>query len=316
MASPELMRAAAQVAIVDAATAEAVTALRAAGVRSVVLKGPGLTAWLYQDAALRRYGDTDLLVAPWDRARADALLAQLGYVRTLAAADVPHPERELYAETWRRERTRSSIDLHLTLAGARAPAERAWAALSRSPERLRVGSAEVEIPSIPARALHVALHAAHHGSGSGKPVEDLRRALERAGADTWRAAADLARELDALDAFAAGLGMLPAGLAVAAGLGLERPRSVEVELKAGDERPLAVSLEWLAQARGARARARLVRTLLAPSPGWVRQTYPFARRGRRALAAAYLVRLLRVPRFGAQALVAWRRARRAVGGRR
>jgi Uncharacterised nucleotidyltransferase len=314
VASPDLLRAAARVAIVDAATVEVVKTLREAGVRSVVLKGPGLTAWLYGEVGLRPYGDTDLLVAPWDRERVEVLLARLGYVRTLGDGEVPQPNRELHAETWRRERSGSSIDLHRTLNGARAPAERAWEALSRSTEPLRLGSTEVEIPSIPARALHVALHAAYHGALSGKPVEDLRRALDRADEDTWRTAAALARELDALDSFVAGLGLIPQGRTLADWLGLEATRSVEVELKAGADPPIALALEWLAQAPGARARAHLVRQLLLPSPAWVRLTFPFARRGRRALAAAYLVRLLRVPRYGVQAVVAWRRARRAVRG--
>jgi hypothetical protein len=312
VASPELLRAAARVAIVDAATVEVVGTLRAAGVRSLLLKGPGLTSWLYEDARLRPYGDTDLLVAPWDRQRVEELLVRLGYVRTLGDGDVPQPDRELHAETWRRARGSSSIDLHRTLNGARAPAEQSWRALAGSTERLRVGTIEVEIPNIPARALHVALHAAFHGALSGKPVEDLRRALDRGDEATWRTAAALARELDAVDAFAAGLGLLPQGRTMAEVLGLEAPRSVEVELKASADPPLAVSLEWLAQAPDGRARARLVRQLLLPSPAWVRQTHPFARRGRRALAMAYLVRLLRVPRYGVQAVVAWRRARRTV----
>jgi len=177
---------------------------------------------------------------------------------------------------------------------------------------MRVGSTEVEIPGLAGRALHVVLHAAYHGARSRKPVEDLERALARTDDEAWRAACELAREIDATDAFAAGLRLLPRGRAVADRLGLSGPRSVEVALKAGADPPLAASFEWLAATRGLRAKARLCRRLLAPSPAWVRQTYPFARRGRRALGAAYLLRLTRIPRYGAQAFIAWRRARRAV----
>jgi hypothetical protein len=312
VASHDLVRAAARVAIVDRATAEVVRAIQDAGMRCILLKGPGLSEWLWDDAPLRPYGDTDLLVGPLERPRVERLLGELGYVRTLGDGDVPQPDRELHAETWRRDPSAPAVDLHRTLNGARAPAERAWAALSRSTERLRVDSVEVEIPSLPARALHVVLHAAYHGERSGKPVADLERALERAPDETWREAAALARELDAEDAFAAGLGLLPQGRALRARLDLGGPRSVEVSLMAGANRPLAVSLEWLAQARGPRAKARLARQLLLPSPAWVRESYPFARRGRRALATAYLLRLTRIPRYGVQAVVAWRRARRAV----
>jgi hypothetical protein len=50
----------------DVATAEVVEALRAAGVRSIVLKGPSIARWLYADGQPRPYGDTDLLVSPAD----------------------------------------------------------------------------------------------------------------------------------------------------------------------------------------------------------------------------------------------------------
>jgi hypothetical protein len=314
VASPELLRAAARVAIVDKATVEVVGALRGRGIRSILLKGPGLVAWLYDDGVLRTYGDTDLLVAPWDLDRARAVLGELGYVRTLAGGDVPQPGRELHAETWEPPRGGPAVDLHSTLNGARAPAEMAWRALAVATHRLPLAGTEVEVPSIPGRALHVALHAAYHGELSGKPVEDLRRALERAGAETWRTGAALARELDAAEAFAAGLRLLPEGRQVAEELELPPPSSVEIELKAGADAPLAASLEWLAVAPGWRARLALLRDLLVPSAAWVRQSYPFARRGRRALVAAYLFRLLRIPRYGAQAVVAWRRARRKVSG--
>jgi hypothetical protein len=312
MSPPDRLEAAARLAMVDSATEELVTALRSADVRCLLLKGPGFTSWLYGDAELRPYGDTDILVDPRERDRAERVLADLGYVRTLGDGDVPLPDREFHSDTWSRARGASSIDLHRTLGGARASAQRAWAALSRDTEILRVGSTDVEIPGAAGRALHVALHAAYHGARSGKPIEDLERALARTDDDLWREARSLALELDASDAFAAGLRLLPEGRAVAGRLGLMGPRSVEVALKADADPPLAASFEWLVAARGVRAKARLCRQLLLPSPAWIRQTYPFARRGRRALAAGYLWRLTRIPRYGVQGVVAWRRARRTV----
>jgi hypothetical protein len=306
---------AARLAIVDGATAELVERLRSAGLRCLLLKGPGFSSWLYDRAEVRPYGDTDVLVDPAQRPRVEQLLEGLGYARVLSERDVPSAGTAFHSDTWRRQRDGSTVDLHRTLNGARAPDERAWEALSRTTERLRVGSVEVEIPGLPAQALHAALHAAYHGARSGKPVEDLRRALARAPNAAWTAADELAREIDATDAFAAGLRLVPEGRAVAAALGLETPRSVEVELRAGADPPLAASFEWLAQAPGLRAKASLCRRLLFPSAAWVRESYPFAYSGRAALAAAYLVRLLRVPRYGLQALVAWRRTRRIVRSR-
>jgi hypothetical protein len=302
---------AAQLAIVDAATAEAAAALRRAGVRCILLKGPVLTSWLYADGRPRPYGDTDLLVSPTDQARAAAALQELGYAPTLTGEELP-PGHDAYADTWTRRDPPTAIDLHVTLGGARAPADRAWGLLSRDTERLEVGGAEVETLGAAGRALHVALHAGHHGARSGKPVDDLARALERADEATWRAAARLAGELDAVDAFAGGLRILPAGAALAGAIGLPAARSVEAELKAATAPPLAVGLERLARAPGARAKASLLGRLLVPSPAWVRSTYPVARRGGAGLLWAYVLRLTRIARYGPQAVRAWRGARRAV----
>jgi len=53
----------------------------AAGLRHWPLKGPGLSERLYGDIGVRQIADLDLLVEPANLARADALLADLGYVR-------------------------------------------------------------------------------------------------------------------------------------------------------------------------------------------------------------------------------------------
>ena len=54
-------------------------ALDAAGIASMILKGPGLARRLYaDDPARRRYSDIDLLVSPADFDRAQQVLAELG----------------------------------------------------------------------------------------------------------------------------------------------------------------------------------------------------------------------------------------------
>lgn len=309
------LRMTARVALVDRATAEVASALTAARVRGVLLKGPALTAWLYDDGTPRPYGDSDLLVAPHDRGRAEAVIASLGYERVLGDGDLPVAGGRAHADTWHRAATHSYVDLHRTLSGARAPAERAWPLLSEGTARLSVAGVEVEVLGLPARTVHVVLHAAAHGATEGKAAEDLRRALARVDDTTWERAAVLASELDAIEPFAAALRLTTEGRAVAARLRLEGVRSAEAEISAATAPPLAVSLEWLARAGGARARVRLLRRLLLPSPGWVRASYPFAHRGRTALAAAYVVRLARIPRYGPRALLVWRRARRATRSR-
>ena len=56
-------------------------ALSAAGLRHWPLKGPGLSERLYGDIGVRQISDLDLLVEPPNLARADGLLAGLGYQR-------------------------------------------------------------------------------------------------------------------------------------------------------------------------------------------------------------------------------------------
>ena len=71
-------------------------ALSAAGLRHWPLKGPTLSERLYGDIGVRQIADLDLLVEPAGFARADALLAGLGYVRqTRGAIDSLSAAQEL-----------------------------------------------------------------------------------------------------------------------------------------------------------------------------------------------------------------------------
>jgi hypothetical protein len=57
----------------------ALSALQAAGIEAVALKGAGLVLTAYDHPALRPMGDLDLLVRPADRDAAQSALVQLGY---------------------------------------------------------------------------------------------------------------------------------------------------------------------------------------------------------------------------------------------
>src|SRR3954463_13466769 len=100
---------------VDWCTAQAVKALRAEGVRPLLLKGPAVARWLYAENPRRRpYVDVDLLVAPDERAAAERALAALGYdrpARTWRAEEPPH------AMEWARPSDGAVVDLHRTLHG-------------------------------------------------------------------------------------------------------------------------------------------------------------------------------------------------------
>jgi hypothetical protein len=308
---PPAVHAAAFVLHVDSVTAEVVTAMRAAGIRTLVLKGPSIAAWLYGDGAARPYIDSDLLVASGSYRQAGDLLRGLGF-RPLEYSW--HRD----SQSWRRHSDASSVDLHRSLVGALAPPDTVWRELAVRTDTLRVGGIEVEVLGIPARALHVALHAAQHGVDVPHPLEDLARALGLGDEHVWREAADLARRIEALPAFAAGLRLDAEGVRVANRLGLPAKRPPKVALSAGRKIPVAIALESLASERSVRARTRLVLGALVPSPLYMRHwsamhmtRWPAAlRRGRPGLGMAYLWRpiwiLLRLPK----AIAALRRARR------
>ncbi len=80
--------------ILDSAAATAVRCLRDVGVESILLKGPVLARWLYDDGSVRTYGDVDLLVSPRHTEAAVAALGAMGYKDRLESATergaVPH----------------------------------------------------------------------------------------------------------------------------------------------------------------------------------------------------------------------------------
>src|SRR5215210_6381622 len=99
---------------IDRASAEAVVALRDAGVRSILLKGPSFDALLYDRDEPRPYSDIDLLVRGTDFARAAEVLVGLGY-RERADRE---PSRVVeHARVWVRASDRRHVDLHQTLGG-------------------------------------------------------------------------------------------------------------------------------------------------------------------------------------------------------
>jgi len=312
------LRTAALAARVDGVTAEVVTAMREVGIRALLLKGPSIATWLYRDGAARPYDDSDLLVAPGSYRQAGYVLRELGF---------RHSEYVWlrYVQAWLRgiDDSRaalqpSSVDLHRSLNGVRAPANTVWEVLSAETDTLQVGGIDVEVLSVPARALHVALHAAQHGADVGRPLGDLARALRLADEQVWREAADLARRIDALPAFAAGLRLDPEGAGLAEHLGLPAERPPAVALRAGAQNPVAIALESLSSERSLRARVRLLLQALAPSRLYMRHwsatrmtRWPAAlRQGPLGLGLAYLWRPIwnigRLPK----AIIALGRARR------
>jgi hypothetical protein len=290
---------------VDRVTAEVVTAFRRRGVRTILLKGPGLVRWLYDDGVPRSYVDADLLVAPGDIERAGVVLADLGFEQQ--PADAPH------ARAWIRPSDGGQVDLHGAVPGMSPPAD-AWRVVTHGTETMRIGPVEVEVPRIPMRALIVALHAAHHGPKAEKPLADLARAIDRAPDEIWREAATVAGRVSAIGRFAVGLRMLPEGQRVADRLRLPSTELVSQATESGSRAQIALGLDRLAEHRGVREKLRLLVTEVVPNREFMRWWSPLARRGRLGLALAYPVRILWLLWHVGPSLRAWRRSRQAASG--
>ena len=65
--------------LLDALAGESISALRANGIRALLLKGPVTARWLYSDRHPREYVDVDILVASSDFPRTVQMLAELGF---------------------------------------------------------------------------------------------------------------------------------------------------------------------------------------------------------------------------------------------
>jgi hypothetical protein len=294
---------------IDAGTGRILGALEAAGIRSILLKGPTLQRELHRDGTLRPYSDTDLLVAPADLDRAAPILARLGFELSLdhrehTAISEPH------AQEWQQGEGGQKLDLHWRVAGIGLAAERAWEILSARTEPIAVGGATAEALARPGIALLVALHAAHHGESFAPPLRDLGRALDAFDAETWRAAARLAAELDAVEALAAGLRLAPAGARLAAELELPEVLSARRKLMASTQPAGSLGVLRILDLPPGRGRRRALREELFPATDLMRKAFPLARRGPLGLALSYCARAaIRAWQLPA-AIRAARRARR------
>ena len=197
-----------------------------------------------------------------------------------------------HASPWTRRGTRpAEVDLHWRVPLAR-DGSASWSVLGAETETLTIGATPVEVLSPAARAMWVAVHAAQHGVRFIKPLRDLERALERVDTATWAQAAELARRLELEGAFAVGLRLVPAGAELAIRLSVEDSASLEARLRSTATSATSIGWMRLLEQGSTRARLRLLWAELLPSPAFMRLWSPLARRGRRGLVCAYLVRPL------------------------
>jgi hypothetical protein len=288
-------------------------------VDAVVLKGPALARRLYVEGEARGYSDIDLLVPRAELASAQEALGKLGYIwahEVLGIDDVAGIE---HSQVWARAGEGGDpllIDLHWRLDRCEAPDDLLWEALTTRRDAIELQGQEVAILSDDGLALHVAIHAAQHGPDDAKAMGDLVRGIERWPPDTWRRAAQLAEAVQGVPAFAAGLRLQPDGAEIARELGLPPTPELDWQIHHRAARPRGTfHFRAMAEARGIRERANVLRRSLFPTRRWIQREFSSAARGRLWLLLAYARHILRAPRWAARAGRFVVQARRA-GGRR
>lgn len=294
--------------LLDAVAAQCFALLSEHGVPAILLKGQAIASWLYADR-LREYGDVDLLVDPAEREQAVDVLGSIGYRHWLAGADAVEfgpNEIELIGPSG------VCIDLHHTLLGVAASPARCWEVLSRRTEVMSVGGRALTILDSGARTMHLALHVAQNGPIDTKAVADLERGLEQLPHSLWREAERIARSIDALEAFSAGLRVTEPGRRLARQLSLTPPRDVELVLRTTSAPPEALQIQKLVEAASMRSRISLIGRKLWPTTAYMLGRFPAARASGYSLLAARLRRLAGLPSKFSTALWSWAQARRTA----
>lgn len=292
----------------DVTAARVIALLEQAGLPVVLLKGRAVAAWLYADE-VRDYTDIDLLVNPAQLGEALRVLGSIGFQHRLQGAsrsEYGRFELELF------DRTGTCIDLHHSLIGVSAGPAACWSALSSHTEALIVGGRPVAVLDVPARTMHLALHAAQNGAADSKAVADLDRGLTQVPLAVWREALALAMDLDAVQAFSGGLQLTRRGRETAVALCLGPPSDVAVLLRIASLPQEALQIQHLWEQESVAARTRLVARKLWPTSAYMRCETPTGVGGPAPLLTARLRRAARLPRRSVRAVRHWLLARRVV----
>lgn len=292
---------------VDAVTADVVAWLRDAGVPCLLLRGPAVAERLYSDGTWRGYSDCDLLIRRDQLDVADRVMRGRGLLERTSERTLPLWQQ--HAHNWLVPLHGVGVEVHWTIMHARNP-DLLWDRFTQDSNMLDVAGVPVATPRDEVLAVILALHAAQHGPGAAQVHEDLTRAVAMLAPATWRAAAGLADELEAIGAFVAGLRLVPTGARLADALGLSARSPFEVALTSGGQRSGAADLERFLRAPSLRARAGVLRGTLAPRPELLRRRRPIARRGRMGLTIAYLLQPVRIALRLPVGVLAWRKLRR------
>ena len=298
-------RVVAQGLFLERASSDAIKALRQAGVRAILLKGPLQQWWLEAGGPPRASVDVDVLVSREQLDRAGAALGALGYSLAVTLPDEPGRE---HSTAWVAV-DRVPVELHWSLVGV--DENKVWDVLSSETETAVLMREQIEIPNEAARCAIVALHAAQHGIGQPAIFGDLEKALVIAGTETWRRASELATELGGWTPFAGALSFSPRGRELLDELGATPPTLGEREaLSLLTPAPTSRGFFFLGRERGPRAKAVFLLRKLVPPSEFMRLRYPVARSGGVGLTVAYLYRPFWLLRWAMPGFRSWQQARR------
>lgn len=311
-AVPPLLARRARNLAADLCAAEVFAALNSEGIEAILLKGPSLARWLYDEGEIRPYADVDFLVAPGSVVPTENVLRRLGY--EWFRIDTIKGDRPKHARIWVRPRDKATIDLHRHIAGVGVSDDQVWEALSSSTDTFDLRGIQVTCLSAPGLAFHVAMHASQHGRESRKCLDDLSRAIERASLEEWRRAVDIARDLGALPHFVAGLGYDPRGEGLLEELALEAEPSMGVVLREQGTRDLVLGFDWLVRLPWHKKIVWILRKTFPP-PDFLRAWMELKLDRPRSLFVGYLIRPFWLLRRAPAAFRIFRDARRSTRSR-
>ena len=187
--------------------ARLVRALREAGVGSVALKGPLLSAWLYGDLGMRRFADLDLLVDPADRERALRAIGGMGYA--LRDGMSIATGRVVYAGTgaWPLSHPAAfAVDLHWRAQALGFPAPLPPRQVIEDSITAPAAGSDVKIPCATHAATLALLHAAKHLWTSLELVLSIAHLMRRSDID-WTLVHRFAHRAGAWNACVAGMAL-------------------------------------------------------------------------------------------------------------
>ena len=290
----------------DKTAADVIHQFEAEGIDAILLKGPAIGALIGEPT--RTYVDCDILVPSDLFEKAESILEEMGL--RLVALDVFKHDWPRHAHTWI-GMNGAEVDLHRTFVGVEVDASLLFGLLKERTEEMEVGGRRVRVLDPPSRLLFLVLHAAKDGTRVGRPVSDLQKAVERVSEDLWVKAVEVAKELEAVPTFIAGLTLVPEAEELLTRLAVHAsPKTATLIRTDEGAPPLAVGVDWFVRQRSPRRMLSLAFHKTFPPVSFMRAWSPLARKGRWGLIAAYIWRPLWLLRKLGPAIGAWRRARR------